>query len=58
MENISCSCLNNKKKGWGHGLEVIEKLAAAAGIQIQPLGLLQPSERISAACRLWHFCGF
>jgi methylmalonyl-CoA mutase cobalamin-binding subunit len=37
--------------GWGHGLDVIEKLAAAIGIQIQPLGLLQPSERIIAACR-------
>ena len=37
--------------GWGHGLEVIEKLAAALGMRIHPLGLLQPAERIIAACR-------
>lgn len=37
--------------GWGHGLEVIEKLAAAVGICIHPLGLLQPVERIIAVCQ-------
>jgi len=36
--------------GWGHGLEVIEKLAAAAGVKIHSLGLLQPPERIVNAC--------
>ena len=37
--------------GWGYGLEVIEKLAAAAGVQIHSLGLLQHSETIVDACR-------
>ena len=36
--------------GWGHGLEVIEKLAAATGVRIHSLGLLQSPERISEAC--------
>ena len=37
--------------GWGHGLEIIEKLAAATGVRVQRLGLLQSAERIIAACR-------
>jgi methylmalonyl-CoA mutase cobalamin-binding subunit len=37
--------------GWGHGLEIIEKLAAATGIQVQRLGLLQSADRIITACR-------
>lgn len=37
--------------GWGHGLDVIEALAAAVGATVQRLGLLQPPETIAAACR-------
>ena len=37
--------------GWGHGLEIIEKLAAAAGVRVQRLGLLQSADRIITACR-------
>ncbi|MBI5592365.1 MAG: cobalamin B12-binding domain-containing protein [Deltaproteobacteria bacterium] len=37
--------------GLGHGLEVIEKLAEAAGVRIHSLGLLQSPESISEACR-------
>jgi len=37
--------------GWGHGLEVIEKLAEAAGVKIHSLGLLQSPESIVSACR-------
>ena len=37
--------------GWGHGLEIIEKLAAVAGITVHPLGLLQPPEKIISTCR-------
>lgn len=36
--------------GWGHGLEVIEKLAAATGIRIHSLGLLLSPENIVKAC--------
>jgi methylmalonyl-CoA mutase cobalamin-binding subunit len=36
--------------GWGHGLEVIEKLAQAAGVKIHSLGLLQSPESIVNAC--------
>ncbi len=36
--------------GWGHGLEVIEKLAQAAGMRIHSLGLLQPPDAIVRAC--------
>ncbi len=36
--------------GWGHGLEVIEKLAAATGMQIHSLGLLQSPDSITEAC--------
>ena len=45
--------------GWGHGLEIIEKLAQSAGLHIHPLGLMQPSHVILEAC--WrirpHFLG-
>ena len=37
--------------GMGHGLEVIETLAAAAGVRIHSLGLLQSPEIIGEACR-------
>jgi methylmalonyl-CoA mutase cobalamin-binding subunit len=37
--------------GWGHGLDVIESLAAAVGVTISPLGLLQPPATILKACR-------
>jgi methylmalonyl-CoA mutase cobalamin-binding subunit len=37
--------------GWGHGLEIIEKLAAAIGIRVQRIGLLQSTGRIITACR-------
>ena len=37
--------------GWGHGLDVIEALAAAVGITIDRLGLLQPPAAILEACR-------
>jgi methylmalonyl-CoA mutase cobalamin-binding subunit len=37
--------------GWGHGLEVIEILAQAAGVIIHPLGLLRSPESIVNACR-------
>jgi len=36
--------------GLGHGLEVIEKLAAATGVRIHSLGLLQSPENIAKAC--------
>ncbi len=36
--------------GWGYGLEVIEKLAEAAGVGITALGLLQSPENIVKAC--------
>jgi len=36
--------------GWGHGLEVIERLAGAAGVRIHALGLLQSPESIVKAC--------
>ncbi len=37
--------------GWGHGLEVIQALAKAAGIRVETLGLLQQPQAIVAACR-------
>lgn len=37
--------------GWGHGLEVIEKLAEAAGMRVHPLGLLRSPESIVNDCR-------
>lgn len=37
--------------GWGHGLEVIERMAEAAGLRIHAIGLLRPPERIVAVCR-------
>lgn len=37
--------------GWGHGLEVIEALAAAVGIAVHPLGVLRRPAAILAACR-------
>lgn len=37
--------------GWGHGLEVIEALAAAVGVGIHALGLLQSPAAIVRACR-------
>jgi methylmalonyl-CoA mutase cobalamin-binding subunit len=40
--------------GWGYGLEIIQALAAAAGIQVEPLGVLQRPEAVVAACRHKH----
>jgi methylmalonyl-CoA mutase cobalamin-binding subunit len=37
--------------GWGHGLEVIEKLAVATGVRIHSLGLLRSPESIVEACQ-------
>ncbi len=37
--------------GWGHGLEIIQALAEAAGIRVGPLGVLQKPEAVVAACR-------
>ena len=37
--------------GWGHGLEVIEALAAAVGIAVHPLGVLQRPAAVLKACR-------
>ena len=37
--------------GWGHGLDVIEALAAAVGVVVHRLGLLQRPAAILAACR-------
>jgi hypothetical protein len=36
---------------WGHGLVVIEALAAAVGVRVARLGLLPPPEAILTACR-------
>lgn len=38
--------------GWGHGLEIIQALAEAAGVRVDPLGVLKPPAAIVAACRL------
>jgi methylmalonyl-CoA mutase cobalamin-binding subunit len=40
--------------GWGHGLEVIQALAAAVGVRVAPLGVLQTPPAIVAACRREH----
>jgi hypothetical protein len=40
--------------GWGHGLQVIEALAAAVGVAMHPLGVLQRPAPILAACRERH----
>ncbi len=40
--------------GWGHGLEVIQALAAAVGVRVDFLGLLQTPEAIVIACRREH----
>lgn len=37
--------------GWGHGLEIIETLAAAVGVAVHPLGVLQSPAAIVKACR-------
>ena len=37
--------------GWGHGLQVVEALARAVGVEVHSLGVLQGSEAIVAACR-------
>ena len=37
--------------GWGHGLDVIEALAAAVGVAVHRLGVLQRPAAILAACR-------
>ncbi len=37
--------------GWGHGLDVIEALAAAVGVVVHRLGVLQRPPAILAACR-------
>jgi methylmalonyl-CoA mutase cobalamin-binding subunit len=40
--------------GWGHGLEVIQALAAGAGVRVASLGVLQTPAAIVAACRREH----
>ena len=40
--------------GWGHGLAVIQSLAAAAGVRVQSLGVLQSPETIVSTCRREH----
>ena len=35
----------------GHGLDVIHRVAQMAGIELHPLGLLVPAEKVIAACR-------
>ncbi len=37
--------------GWGHGIAVIESLAAAVGVRIHALGVLRPATAIVTACR-------
>lgn len=37
--------------GWGHGLEIIERLAASVGLRVRPLGLLRPAAYIVSECR-------
>lgn len=37
--------------GWGHGLEIIQLYAQAAGVRIMPLGLMQSPETIIAKCQ-------
>ena len=36
--------------GWGHGLEIIQALAEAAGVRVEPLGVLQKPDAVVAAC--------
>jgi len=40
--------------GWGHGLDIIEALAAAVGVAVHPLGVLQRPDAILAACHAKH----
>ena len=37
--------------GWGHGLDIIEALAAAVGVAVHSLGVLQAPATIVQACR-------
>jgi len=37
--------------GWGHGLDIIEALAASVGVAVHSLGVLQSPETIVQACR-------
>jgi len=37
--------------GWGHGLDIIETLAASVGVTVHSLGVLQSPEAIVQACR-------
>lgn len=37
--------------GWGHGLDIIEALAAAVGVAVHSLGVLQAPASIVQACR-------
>jgi B12 binding domain len=37
--------------GWGHGLDIIEALAASVGVTLHSLGVLQSPETIVQACR-------
>lgn len=37
--------------GWGHGIEVIELCAKAAGLRVVSMGLLQAPDSIIAKCR-------
>jgi methylmalonyl-CoA mutase cobalamin-binding subunit len=37
--------------GWGHGIQLILKFAEAMGVNTNFIGLLQPWEKIVAACR-------
>lgn len=37
--------------GWGHGLELVEDCARAAGASVRRIGLLQPAEAVLTECR-------
>jgi len=37
--------------GWGHGLDIIEALAASVGVEVHSLGVLQSPATIVKACR-------
>lgn len=36
--------------GWGHGLQIVESCARAAGVEVYRMGLLKRPEEIVAAC--------
>lgn len=38
--------------GWGHGIQLIQRFAEAAGVKVFSLGLLQKVEAVVAACQM------